>query len=94
MDEPSSKSVIGNICPCSRVSLQLEGEHAAFASRLFDGRGRLHRQFGTAGTGCWGKEVNGDSLTYLEEIKIDPAWQGKGVGTWALRKLGRQASSL
>ncbi|KAJ7760943.1 hypothetical protein B0H16DRAFT_1884395 [Mycena metata] len=50
----------------------------------FNARGRLRPN-----QGCWQPQDfrNNRYLVYLEELIIDPAWRGKGLGTWALPKL-------
>ncbi|KAJ7028532.1 hypothetical protein C8F04DRAFT_1398873 [Mycena alexandri] len=50
----------------------------------FDARGRLRPN-----RGCWQPQDfrNEPYLVYLEEFVIQPAWRGKGLGTWVLPKL-------
>ncbi|GAA5946187.1 hypothetical protein JCM3765_000147 [Sporobolomyces pararoseus] len=57
------------------------------ASKLFTKKGVFKSKFLVEGTGVWGPEVDVSPLCYLESIKIDKEFRGKGIGTWALEQI-------
>ncbi|KAL8286487.1 hypothetical protein RQP46_004504 [Phenoliferia psychrophenolica] len=68
-----------------------------FGFTLFDERGYTRKRFAKEGNACWGKEISGNDkemtpVFYVEEIRVEPAHRGKGLGSWIVNELLTSAS--
>lgn len=70
------------------------GETEHIASQVFNTKGVFKSKFLSEGTGVWGPEVDVSPLCYLESIKIDKEFRGKGIGTWALEQIWKIDENL
>ncbi|GAA5884055.1 hypothetical protein JCM16303_001378 [Sporobolomyces ruberrimus] len=62
-------------------------ECMSFSQALFTRKGFFKSKFRREGNSAWGPEVNQSKLFYLERFDIVEEERGKGIGSWALRKI-------
>jgi len=71
--------------------LQLESvELTQFAALLFDESGDLKPEYieheHDKGSGCFGEEVNGGRLFYLDTVHVNSEYRYQGIGLWMLEQ--------
>lgn len=60
---------------------------AEFSTALFEADGTLRSKFSREGVATWGSEVNEGELLYLQSIRVDQEYRGRGIGTKVLETI-------